>query len=280
MAQTADNIQILNVNKEKIKDNPIGFEEIKSGKGKQVIKKTVENISKLAVMVAAAVVQIPGVKEAVNAFGAMGANGVIGWVSKIVGQIKDMPLTDVGGQLIQSELYNHMSLPAGNHAWVGYLVQFCVNVAVNHPGIVIAGGVALTGFLTSKVIYPMIKKIVRMIKGAYENKKRIGNANEMQLNIYNTVKAILKHKNFNRAKNSRSFKKTLEQVVIRVSQATQYPDELMRVYGCLQDIYGFVDRNEIKDYKQAIINVQANIKRIEAKSYGEYEGDLVPGRAR
>lgn len=275
-----DDVQVLNFNKEKVKDNPIGFEEVKSGKGKQFLKKTAENISKLAVMVAAAVIQIPGIKEAINAFGAMEANGVIGWISKIVGQMKDMPLTNIGGQLIQSDLYNHMSLPKGDYAWVGFLVQFCVNIAVNHPGIVIAGGAALTGFLTSKVVYPIIKKIVRMIKGTYHNRRRIGNANEMQLNIYNDVKMILKHRNFKRVKNHSTFKNCLNDVIRVTEAAKEYPDDLNRLHITLQGIYNLIDKREINDYNQSTINVEAILKGIEARSYNDHVEGLQPQKVR
>lgn len=273
MEQTINNVQVLNVNKEKIKDNPIGFEEVKSGKGKQIIKKTAENISKMTLAVVIYLMKIPALKLAIDTWSDLKGNDLISKVADICVKFKLTEITDA------NELFRLMATTGSEYTWVATLVHGAINFAVENPHLVYAGGVVLTSALVTGCA-ALIKLVVRQIKGAYENKKRIGNANEIQLNIYNLVKAILKHKNFKKAKNSGGFKKTLNETVIKVSQAAQYPDELMQLYNCLREIYGFIDRNEIKDYNQAIINVQANIKRIEAKSYAEYEGNLVSGRSR
>jgi len=273
MGKTADNIQILNANKDKIKDNPVGFEEVKAGKGKQFIKKTAENISKMALAVVIYLMNIPALKLAIDTWSDLKGNDLIAKVADICVKFNLTEITDA------NELFRLMATSGSEYTWIATLVHGAINWAVENPHLVYAGGVVLTSALVTGCA-ALIKLVVRQIKGAYENKKRIGNANEMQLNIYNLVKAILKHKNFKRAKNPGAFKKTLEEAVIKVGQAAQYPYELMQLYTCLQDIYGLVDRNEIKDYSQAIINVQANIKRIEAKSYADHEENLASGRTR
>jgi len=267
---TNNEVELLTVNKEKIKDSkPIGYENPKTKKTLLKIKKTGETVAKLAVMAAAAIMETPILKSAVNAVGAMEANRIMGYISKIVGNIKNMPLTKIGNEWIQSELYTNMTHPEGKYAWVGYLVHFCVNLAINHPGIIIAGGALLAGFITSKIVYPVIQKIVRMAKGAYQKASSKKNASEIQLQVYNDIKKILESKYFKKIKNHYNFGVTLNNAVKIVGQAKKYETELNNLHNILEIIYEQMTRKEIKDFAQSNINVQTVLKEIEYKSYKE-----------
>lgn len=265
-----DDVKLLSVNKNKIKNTPIGFELKKSNKAKILLETTSKNIANLAFIAAAAIVELPLVRSAVGAVGAMKANEILGNISKIVGQIKGMELTTIGGQIIQSELYNHMSLPTGNYSWVGYLVQFAISLAVNHPTIVAAGGVALSSLLTSKIIYPIIKKLVRVIKGTVNNKIDIKNANSAQKVIYDDIKKILNSKNLSKAKNYKNFVSTLKLISSTTSKAAKYEFDLLDLHSNLEFIYKEIEAGDIKDYWQHIINLQTIVKRIEYKSFSEF----------
>lgn len=217
---------------------------------------------------------VPLVKEALNSVGAMEANGIVGHITRVIGEMQNLELSNINGMLVQPDLYMNMTLPSGKYAFVGYFVQFCVNIAINHPGIIIAGGSALMGFLTSKIIYPIIKKIALAIKKVYNNKKRYKNANSKQYLIYDCIKRILKHKNFKKPKNTKMLVKTLNDAVLDVELAANYKDDLEKLYVCLEEVYNLIDKKLITDYKQAVINIQANLKRIEAKSYEDCSREI------
>ena len=268
MAEAVGDIELLNVNKNSInKNKPIGYEPVKKHKTAVRIKKTIENVAKLAVIAASAIMETPILKSGVNAIGAMEANRIIGMISKIVGNLKGLPLTDIGGQLVQSELYMNMSLPTGEYSWVGYLVQFCVNLAVNHPGVIIAGGSILAGFLTSKVIYPIIKKIARMIKGGYQKLTSKKNANEVQLKIYQDIKNILKNDNFKKIKGHQEMSKVLNDASKITASAKEYEYELLKLHDYLEKVNSQITEKKVDNYNQLAINVSTLLKEIEYKSY-------------
>jgi len=183
-----EDVQILSVNEEKIKKDKDNLSEVKSSKKNIYLKKTAKNIAKLTLLAVTSLLEVPVVKSFVGAVGAMEANRIMGLISKLIGEISNMPLTNIGGQLVQMELYANMSLPNGQYSWVGYLINFCIQLAVDHPAKVIAGGAVLAGLLTNALIYPTIKKIVRMAKGAYYKANGKHNDNNTQSNLYDEVK--------------------------------------------------------------------------------------------
>lgn len=266
-------VEVINVNNEKINKNPIGFEKAKSNKKKMVIKKTTESIAKLMVIVAAALTEMPIVSSALSKVTNMKAQDIIKSFSNIKEKIKlpnstkEQSKKGLGANIFQNKI-------------ITSIVEFCQEIAKKHSTKIIAGGSILTGLLTSKIIYPIIKKIVRIIKGAYNNEKRNRNANETQLEIYKLIKSILKHNNYKKIKNHQTFSKTLNNAAKMTEISQEYEEELINLLHQLQEIYGLLDNNQINDFIQASINIETTLKGIEYKSYSENYMELQPQRAR
>ena len=258
--------QVYNVNKEKVKDNPIGFEEAKPAKGKLFLKKSAENLLKMALAVASALLEIPVVGSAVSAVAGMEANAVCDKIATVIANIK--------GLASNAELYKAITLPDGNLSWIGYLVHFCIDFAVHNPAIVITGGAALLGFLTSKVFYPVVKKLAEKISSFIKDKKMYKNGNTIQVNIYNLIKEILKHKNFKKAVGYEHFESILIETFNIVEKSAQYTHELYDLRDTLMTIKNLLENKKIDDYRQASINVKAILTQIQSKSYNEHREDL------
>ena len=289
---TNNNIQILDVNKKKIKK--INVDKFLPGSGRKSIKKIGIASKAFIVSIIGQLLQIPVLSDVIKtigtaASGLFSANLVTAIVSHFYPAMEEKEyneitnaivnnyttgtaLTPEQANLAQSELYlntrTNMQVVQdavcgkGECGWVGILVNNVSGFIATHPELVIAGGAVLASSLVV-----LAKNIANKIENNNRKKKILKNGNNVQIETLTSMKKLLENNNFKKTKHHRKFAKLFPATlyVIEKTGNVSY-NFLFELNKLLNNINIRLNNNTIDDLKTEYERLETMLKSISIRT--------------
>ena len=262
LKETKDLIETLNVNEELIKEEKHNGFKIEKSKLLMFIKKIPGNIYKLVVLFLATVAdlvpnfvsKVPGIGYVVDAFRAYAEQYVAqagsdiffdNVICPIVGIEVNFTNPDYALQYVQ---YTHHE---GKYFQISMIVKTVAQFAMEHPGLVLAGGAALVG-LAYKFVSIILKKMGRAIEFNSMNKK--------QQDIYRLLKDVLKKsRKIKKSDNGEILVDDLNITYEIVNYLGDYADMLDRIENILINLKGAIEREDQIAYEKCRLELESSV---------------------
>ena len=261
-----NDIEILNANNELLQlEVPNGF-RIEKSKFTMNIKKIASNIYKLIVLAVAAISEIvpeflekvPGLRYAIDF--------IVGYGKNIVSQIAsdeffDKVVCPMAGLEVSftspeyCKAFVEFTHHEGKYFQISMIIKSIATFAIEHPGLVLAGGMALVG-----LIYKLISTILKK----YANRMRYHEMNDNQKEIYLLIKDILKKtKKIKKTNNGDILVNDLNITYKIIDNLNNHPEMLDVIHGILLNIKKSITNNEYDSLEEYRIDLENAVAMFE-----------------
>ena len=262
MNEIEKDIEILNVNNELIKsEKPNGF-KIKNNNLIMFVKKIPSNLYKLGVLLLATVADIvPNIVSKVPvvgyAFDAIKAAGEQHYAQVASDDFFDNVICPMFGITVDFNSPDY-AIPFANYTHhegkyykISLLIKTISQFAMEHPGLVLAGGAAIVG-----LAYKAIAAIVKGVKRKHDFNKM----NDKQKDIYLLLKDILKSsRKIKKADNGKVLVKDLNITYDIVNYLGEYADMLDKIQNILQRLQSAIKSKNEVEYEKCRLDLETSV---------------------
>lgn len=257
-----DDIEVLNVNKELIKQEKHNGFKVKKNYLWMFVKNLPANVYKLTVLLLATIAdyipnivsKVPIIGYGVDALRALGTQYFTQVTSDEVFDTLICPMFNIPVGFEHNE-YNRafaeFTHHKGEYFKYSLLIKTVAQFAMEHPALIIAGGAAILG-LGIKLVETLVKKTVRKVRFNKMNKK--------QQEIYLLLKDILKKaRKIKKAENGKILVKDLNITYDIVNYLGEYVDMLDNIHNILSRLQQAIENKNETEYERCRLDLETSV---------------------
>lgn len=250
-------IEVLNVNKELITQEKHNGFKIKQDKLLMVLKSLPSNMYKLAIILLAALTEsipnfiskIPGINVLASALVSAAKVYATDETFKAIFERFIAPLYNVsaGTSEYQSVWFEYTYPDEPKYKYITFPIKSIAMFAMEHPGLVLAGGAALIG-----VVVKLISAVVKKVKFNKMNKK--------QQEVYLLLKKILKKsRKIKESDNGKTLVNDLNITYTIINYLGDYVDMLDTIQDILLRLQSAVDNKDEIEYERCRLDLETSV---------------------
>ena len=250
-------IEVLNVNEELITQEKHNGFEIKHGKLLMVLKKLPANMYKLAIILLAALTEsipnfiskIPGINVLAGALVSAAKVYATDETFKAIFENFIAPLYNitVNSPEYKDVWYEYTYPDQDKYKYITLPIKSIAMFAMEHPGLVLAGGAALIG-----VVVKLISAVVKKVKFNKMNKK--------QQEVYLLLKKILKKsRKIKESDNGKTLVNDLNITYTIINYLGDYVDMLDTIQDILLRLQSAVDNKDEIEYERCRLDLETSV---------------------
>lgn len=247
-----NDVEVLNVNNELLIDERKNGFKIKNSKLVMTVKKIGSNVYKLAVLLIAAISElvpeflhkVPLIGYATDAIVAYAKNYGAQYASdeffnKIICPIFNLPVNIYDPEYCMA--YTQFTNHEGKYFQISLIIKTIATFAMEHPGLVLAGGLALAG---------LVYKLASTILKKYAERMKYHDMNAKQQEVYKILKEVLKKtKKIKKVANGDILVKDLNITFDIIGNLGSYPEMLDRIEDILLNLKNAIEQKNESFYE-------------------------------